>query len=179
MKGKGNTFVREKPKDNPYPFDLLRPGINNNFQIWRPQATAVFRKEYGNLASVWETLEEYVEPPVRATDFMPVIAPPELDAAGNVVVAALPDLDAAQIAILRVEAEKKRNGRIQNLKDNWQGFWELMMSTISDESKIEIATQPTYPNALLTFNPNILVNNIIDSHLTQFGGDLELEEIQE
>ena len=177
MLKKGSTLVRERPKENPYPFDLLRPGINNNFQIWRPAATAVFRKEYGNLATVWDTLDEYIEPPVRAVDFMPVIAPDEVDDAGNVLVAALPALDGAQVALLRVEAEKRRNGRIQGLKDNWKGFWELMMSTVSEESKIEIATQPAYQQALISFNPNVLTTCIIDSHLTQFGGDPELEEM--
>ena len=178
MLKKGSTLVRERPKENPYPFDLLRPGINNNFQIWRPAATAVFRKEYGNLATVWDTLDEYIEPPVRAVDFMPVIAPDEVDDAGNVLVAALPALDGAQVALLRVEAEKRRNGRIQGLKDNWKGFWELMMSTVSEESKIEIATQPAYQQALISFNPNVLTTCIIDSHLTQFGGDPELEEME-
>jgi hypothetical protein len=144
MKGQQKKlFFQPKEKYNPHPFLLLRPGVNNNFQPWRIHATGLFRKEFGDLATVWDTLVPHVEPAILATDFMPVIAPPGIDADGNVI-PALPDLLPEQIAVLRLKAEEKRNGRIEKHRSNWKGLYELTMSTISTESELEIAAHADY-----------------------------------
>ena len=84
----------------------LQFGKLNNFQEWRLRQVDLCGKEFGFLANVMKTNVAYVVPAVTVADYMPGVIPQVEAAEGEVAQAAQAALNAASIAVLRLDAEK-------------------------------------------------------------------------
>ena len=145
---------------------ILQFGKSNNFQEWRLRQIDVCGKEFGFLANVMKTNVPYVPPAVVPTDYTPA-APVDGEAQAGQA-----GLNAAAIALLRVDAEKQRNKEISKLKQISPKFYAHLWESLSVESKEEVMQHADYVQADLENNPNSLWIIIRKTHLTEIHGSI-------
>lgn len=149
---------------------ILQFGKSNNFQEWRLRQVDLCGKEFGFLANVMKTNVAYVVPAVTVADYMPGVIPQVEAAEGEVAQAAQAALNAASIAVLRLDAEKHRNKEVARLKQNFPKFYAHLWESLSVESKEEVTHHADYVAADLASDPNALWSIIRRTHLTEVHG---------
>ena len=136
----------------------LMHGKTNNFMHWKVVQTVVCIKLFGKQANVMKNNVPYVVPAVELEDYTPLV--PE----GGV------QINNAQIALLRMEAEKTRNKVVARFKESATVFFITLWDSTSVESQEVIRQHPDFEDADLRQDPNILWAIILETHLTNMNG---------
>ena len=134
---------------------LLRCGKFNNFMQWRREQQTILTAEFGYQANVLKTNAAYVPAELVPADYTP---------GGEG-----PAMSAANIQLLRVDAEKARRKEIVLLKQNLPKMYAKLLLAISVESMEEIRNHASFEATDLLQDANALWR-IIETHLTAVHG---------
>ena len=135
---------------------LLRCGKFNNFMQWRREQQTILTAEFGYQANVLKTNAAYVPAELVPADYTP---------GGEG-----PAMSAANIQLLRVDAEKARRKEIVLLKQNLPKMYAKLLLAISVDSMEEIRNHASFEATDLLQDANALWRIILETHLTAVHG---------
>lgn len=130
----------------------------NNYLPWIASLIDELGPNYGRIASVLKTHQAYVIPPVVAADYTP---PAE---------EGVPELSAAQLAGLRVDALTIRLKAVQSQVETNPKFYNAIYARIGKDSRLLIGGDADYAAADTASDPNLLLALARRTHFTHVGG---------
>jgi hypothetical protein len=138
---------------------FLKCGRENNFRAWTERQTDILGPRYGLLAtSLLESHVPYVVPATVEADYMP----PEVE--GEV------PLSNANLALLRVDAEKSRGRRVRANAEQLSKLFADFWASVSQDSREIAKAHIDWAEVSVTKDANILYRILRETHFTHVQG---------